>query len=133
MGLIGYWGQERFEVSSSSVLTFDGFQLSTAARFESFNRIGQKPLTEYIAPGLDTISFSIKIDVMLGVNPRQVLDHWTQLAAAGNPDVLVVGNKVVGTDMWIIKTAAQTWEKLDGNGNVLTSTISLTLEEYMNE
>jgi len=133
MGQIGYWGKERFEVSDSKVLTFDGFTVTTAPHFESFSRIGKKPLTEYVAPGLDTIGFTIKVDIMLGVTPRQVLDHWTQLSAAGNPNVLVVGNKVVGTDMWVIKTAGQTWEKIAGNGNVLTATITLLFEEYMNE
>ena len=133
MGQIGYWGNERFEVSSSKVLTFDAFQLTTTPLFQSFVRIGQKPLTEYTAPGVDQITLTIAVDVMLGVNPRTVLDHWQQLAAGGNSAILVIGNKLVGTDEWIIKTAVQSWNKLDGNGNVLTSNIAVTWEEYMNE
>ena len=133
MGLIGYFGTNRFEVSDSKILTFDDFQRDTAAQFESINRIGKKPLTEYIAPGLDTISFSIKANAMLGVNPRNVLDSWAQIATEGNPNILAVGNKIIGTDQWVLKSASESWEKIDGKGNVLESTITLGFEEYMSE
>jgi phage protein U len=131
MGQIGYYGKERFEVSKSKVLTLNDFQRSTAARFESFDRIGLKPLTEYKGSGLDIITFAIKVKAALGVNPRVVLDNWTNLASAGKPDVLVIGNKAVGTDQWVVKSTAENWETFDGKGNVLTGTINLTFEEYM--
>ncbi len=131
MGQIGYFGSERFEVSDKKVFTPNNFQRSSSARFESFNRIGLKPLTEYVAPGLATFSFGIQVSAVLGVNPREVLDHWIELAEAGNPDILVIGNKVVGTDQWVLKTAADTWKQVDGRGNILTAEINLSFEEYM--
>lgn len=136
MGLIGYFGQDRFEVSSTSVFTPNSdFQRTTAPRAEKLNRIGLKlkPLTEIIGPDLDTVTFSVKVNATLGVNPRQILDHWAELAAAGTPDVLVIGGKALGTDLWIVKSATEAWEMLDGNGNVLTSTITLTFEEFMSQ
>lgn len=131
MGLIGYFGKNRFEVSDRSALPLENFQRSAAARFETLERIGLKPLTEFIAPGLDTVSFTIKPNVVLGAKPRQTLDHWNQLANAGNPDVLVIGNKVLGTDKWVVKSASEAWENIDGQGRVLNGTINLTFEEYM--
>lgn len=133
IGQIGYFGSERFEVSDKKVFTPNNIQRSSSARFESFNRIGLKPLTEYVAPGLATFTLTIQVSAMLGVNPRTVLDHWIGLVDAGNPDVLVIGNKVVGTDLWVLKTAADTWKQLDGQGNILTAEINLSFEEYMSQ
>lgn len=136
MGLIGYFGQDRFEVSSTSVFTPNNdLQRATAGRFEKFNRIGGKlkPLTEFIGPDLDTVTFSVTVNATLGVNPRKILDHWTQLASAGKSDVLVIGNKALGTDQWIVKSATEAWKTLDGQGNVLESTITLVFEEFMTQ
>jgi phage protein U len=131
VGQIGYYGSKRFSVSDKLINTFNGFQRTTSARFETLDRIGLKPLTEYVGPGLDTVSFTIDVNVMLGVNPRQELDEWKEIAASGDPFALCIGNKLLGTDLWALKTAAETWDKIDGNGNVLTGTIALTFEEYV--
>lgn len=92
-----------------------------------------KPLTEFIAPGLATFSVTIQVNALLGVNPRTTLDHWIALSETGSPDVLVIGNKVVGTDQWVLKTAADAWKSLDGQGDILTAEINLSFEEYMTE
>lgn len=127
MGTIGYFGSNRFETSTP----LTGFQRSTAAKFETFERVGLKPLTEYIAPGLDTASFTLAANATLGINPRVLLDKWKAIAAAGVPDVLVIGGKAMGTDLWVLKSAAENWDTFDGSGNVLTGTIALSFEEYM--
>ena len=133
MGQIGFWGTERFETSDSKVFTLSNIQRSSEGHFESFQRIGAglKPLSEFIAPGLGTFNFNIQIRAELGVNPREVLDHWIELAEAGQINILVIGNKQVGTDQWALKSAQQTWEQLDGQGNVLTAQMSLSFEEYI--
>jgi phage protein U len=133
IGLIGYFGRERFVVSTDSIYTINGFQISSSPRFASLERIGRKPLTERIAPGLDQVSFSITVDASLGVNPRQILDRWRQLAAAGEPAMLVIGNKGLGTDMWVITSVQESWTQIDGHGRVLQGTINLSFEEYMSQ
>lgn len=131
MGQIGYFGSERFEVSDKKILTFSNFKRTTAGRYETFDRIGQKPLTEMTGPGLATVSFSVDLKASLGVDPRTVLDHWQQLADAGMVDVLVVGNKLVGKNKWLLKSADETWPTLNGNGRVLSATMDLAFEEYV--
>lgn len=133
IGQIGYWGLERFEVSDSKVFTPNNIQRSSSAHFESFQRIGPKlkPLTEFIAPGLATFNFDIKVSAVLGVNPRTVLDRWIAFAEGGEPNVLVIGNKVVGTDQWALKSAQDSWQQLDGQGNILVAVMSLSFEEYI--
>lgn len=133
MGQIGYFGSEKFVVSDKKVLTFSDFQRSTAGRYQTFDRIGKKPLTEMTGPGLESISYSVALDASLGVEPRTVLDHWTTLADTGTVDVIVVGNKLVGKNKWLLKSASETWTTINGKGRVLKATMDLTFEEYVNK
>lgn len=131
LGQIGYWGAERFETSDSKVFAPNNIQRSGSAHFESFKRIGLKPLKEYIAPELGTFSFDIQVRAELGVNPREVLDHWIDLAEGGQPNILVIGNKQIGTDQWTLTSAQENWQQLDGQGKILTAQMSLSFEEYV--
>lgn len=131
MGVIGYFGNNRFEVSSKGVLPLQDFHRSTVPKKETIDRLGMKSLTEYTGPGLDTVTFTIKVNAELGQSPRKTLDKWTQLAAAGTVDVLVIGNKPLGTDLWMLTGADEGWDTLDGSGAVLKAGIDLSFEEYM--
>ena len=131
MGQVGYFGSERFVVSDTKVLTFSNFQRSTAGRYQTFDRIGKKPLTEMTGPGLESVTYSVSLDATLGVEPRVVLDHWTTLAGAGTVDIIVIGNKLVGKNKWLLKSVSESWSTIDGNGRVLKATMDLTFEEYV--
>lgn len=131
MGLIAYFGTERFEVSEKKALPFNSFQRQTGGRTNTFERLLKKPLTNFTGPGLDSLSFSVSLNVSLGVEPRDILDHWADLANAGSVDVLVVGGKLVGPNLWLLKTVNQSWSKIDGSGRVISATMDLTFEEYV--
>ncbi len=134
MGLIGYFGQEMFEVSSNQVYTPNtDIQTTTQPILQTLQRIGLQPLIEAIAAGLDTITFSITVSALLGINPRAKLDFWRALAASMTPDVLVIGNKPVSinNNLWIVTNVQENWITLDAQGNVIYGTISLTFSEYL--
>jgi hypothetical protein len=132
--LIGFFGTEQFEVSSNQVYTPNtDIQTTTAPILQTLNRIGLKPLVEFVSPGCDTLTFSITVSALLGVNPRAKLDFWRALAAIGHPDVLVIGNVPVGTDEWIVTQVQENWVTLDAQGNVIFGQIMLTLTEYMTQ
>lgn len=77
------------------------------------------------------MSFSVQLDARLGLNPRKELDRLTELGRAGKALPLIVGRKGIGTGLWIITDMSQAWETLDNIGNVLTSKVNITLEEYV--
>ena len=131
MGLIGYFGDYRFEVSSRCVIPLLSFKRTTTPKKETLDRIGMKALTEYTGSGLDTVSFTIKLNAELGAAPRNELDNWAQIAASGEPYPLVIGGKALGTDLWMLTSAAESWDTIDGQGRVLTAGIDLSFEEYM--
>lgn len=131
MGVIAYFGSERFEVSNKKALPISGFKRQTAGRYNSFDRIRKKPLTDYTGPGLDQIGFTVALKTSLGVEPRDVLDHWASLADAGTTNILVFGGKVVGSNLWLLKSASETWGEVDGNGRILSAELELAFEEYV--
>jgi hypothetical protein len=49
----------------------------------------------------------------------------------GTVAVLVVGNKLVGKNKWLLKSADETWATIGGNGRVISATMDLTFEEYV--
>lgn len=131
MGLIAYFGNERFEVSEKKALPINNFQRQTAGRYSAFERFGKKPLTDFTGPGLDSVSYSVTLNRALGVEPRDVLDHWADLANSGTVNVLVVGGKLVGDNLWLLKSVNQSWSNIDGRGRILSATMDLTFEEYV--
>lgn len=133
MNLIAYWGKEYFRVSPKMIFTFNNFQRSSAGRYNTFERIGQKPLTEYTGPGLDQVTYTAILNRTFHVIPRDVLDYWNRLCNSGKADVLVVGNKLVGKNLWTLKSVQENWTRIDGQGNVLSASMDLTFEEYVDK
>ena len=54
--MIGYFGDVIFETSDSRILNFSEFKLESASRFATHDVIGKKPKTEFIGPGLNTVT-----------------------------------------------------------------------------
>lgn len=131
MGMIAYFGNERFEVSRKKVLTMQNIKRTTAGRFGSSERIGLKPLTQFEGPGLSTFTYTVPLNSSLGVSPGDILDHWRDLADQGKADILVVGGRLAGKYKWTLKSVDESWDVLDGGGNVLTAAMGLTFEEYV--
>lgn len=129
--LIAYWGHEWFRVTPWFTFTFNDFERDSGGRYNYLERIGMKPLTDYAGPGLDEITFTAILEKSLGLNPRSVVDWWNRLSNAGKADVLVVGNKMVGNNKWTLKSVKEHWNNIDGKGNVISGTMDLSFEEYM--
>lgn len=135
MGEIGYfqnqYGTERFVVSDTKMLPVSNIQRSTAGRFNSFDRIGLKPLTDYTGPGLKTASFTISAKESLGVPARAVVDRWADLADGAAVGVIVIGNRALGHNKWLLKSAEETWTNLGPSGKLLSGDVNLSFEEYV--
>ncbi len=129
--LVAYWGHEWFRVTPWFTFTFNDFERDSGGRYNYLERIGMKPLTDYAGPGLDEITFTAILEKSLGLNPRAVVDWWNRLSNAGKADVLVVGNKMIGKNKWTLKSVKEHWNNIDGKGNVISGTMDLSFEEYM--
>ncbi|KGE20694.1 phage tail protein [Paenibacillus wynnii] len=131
MSKIGSLGTVVFVVSPEAIRTFQDFSRSSASRFAKHDIIGQKPKTQWLGPGLDTITFTMWFDARYGLNPRKELDKLSILERGGKAIPLVLGKKGLGTGLWIITGLGQAWTDIDNAGNVIRATVSVSLEEYV--
>lgn len=113
------------------VRTIDDFNRSASGRWAQHDIMGKKPKKQYIGPGLDTVSFSVRFSASLGLNPRKELDRLINIEREGKALPLVIGRKPVGVGLWVITSLSQDWERLDNMGNVLDAQVNITLEEYV--
>lgn len=129
--MIGALGDVVFVVSDDTIRTFDNFERNTESRWATHDIHLAKPKSEYLGPGLDTISFSMRFDVAYGINPRKEMDALVELARSGKAVPLVIGGKGLGVNLWKIKSLKQRWIHVDNRGNVLVGEVEVELEEYV--
>jgi phage protein U len=131
MGVLGSFGDVVFEVSADKIRTFDEFTRTSADRWEKHDLIGQKPKSEFVGPGLDTITFTMIFDAQHGVNPRAEMDVLLVMSRNGDVADLTIGGKGLGVAQWKITNLVQRWTVLDNAGNLIKSALDITLEEYV--
>ncbi|MEK3784686.1 phage tail protein [Paenibacillus sp. FSL R5-0810] len=113
------------------VRTFRDFQRDSSARWGTNEIHLQKPRSQFMGPGLDTISFTMQFDARLGMNPRKEAEKLLDYQREGKVLLLQIGGKPLGQGKWKITNLTQSWEDIDREGNLLKAGLSVTLEEYV--
>ena len=113
------------------VRTFRDFQRDSSARWGSNDIHMQKPRSQYLGPGLDTISFNMTLDARLGMNPRKEMEKLLGYQRDGKVMLLQIGGKALGQGKWKIMSLTQSWGDIDREGNLLKAELAVTLEEYV--
>ncbi len=119
-----------FETSVNRIRTFDGFSRAGSARWGIHEIIGQKPLLEFIGPGQEEISFSVRLDISLGVNPSEELEKLRKIRDTGTVNLLVVGGKAITTNYWLIESLKEEHKVFDGRGFLMSAIVEINLKEY---
>lgn len=125
---IGTFGPITFEISAEKTRTFDDFKRKTAAKFEQHDIIGLKPKLEFIAPGLDEISFQVILSAYHGLNPLKEANLLREMVTKGEANTLVIGGEVLGS--YIIENINEAWKYIDNQGNVFYIAVDVSLKEY---
>lgn len=115
----------------TKVRTFQDFQRDSSARWGNNDIHLQKPRSQFLGPGLDTITFNMILDASLGMNPRKEMEKLLEYSRSGKVLLLQIGGKALGRGKWKIMNLSQSWERIDGKGNLLKASLSVTLEEYV--
>jgi hypothetical protein len=131
MGVIGSFGDIIFEVSDEKSLSFTGFTRETSSSYENHGLIGQKPRTEYVAPGLDTVSFTVLLNGLFGVKPREEMNRWVECCRSGIADILIIGDSPLGVDRWVVTSVSQSWDTIWNKGELVTGKADVSLQEYV--
>lgn len=128
--MIASLGNIVFEVSDEQVRTFKNMKYSVGARYQKHNRLGGKPILEYISPDIETLSMNIKLSAFLGLDPRKEMKKLNDACRNGELLRFVLGKKQFGSYRWVITKVNNSIERVDNKGNILSIEASLTLELY---
>lgn len=129
--MIGFFGDIVFETNDQRILTFTGFQRDSTGRWATHDVIGRKPASEFLGPGLDTISFTVNLNGQFGVKPRRELERWLRKVRRGDAEILVIGNRPIGVDRWVVKSVSEMWNVVLNRGEILSAQIEVEMEEYV--
>lgn len=129
--MLGSFGDIVFVASEETMRTFNNFSRSTAARWTVHNIHLDYPRAEYIGPGQDTVTFTMRFDIRYGINPKEEMDRLIEYCRWGRSEHLVIGDASPGVNRWYIESVDQSWDYLDGNGNLIVSNVAVTLKEFI--
>lgn len=128
MAKIGNWGSYlKFQTDDSKVLTFDGFSRKASARVSKHNIISGKPVLEYLGPDLQSITFRIELNAMLGVRPRK--EEERLLKRIGYVAPLVIGGRKICSRA-MLTGVGSAYNIVLLKGEVLSISLDVTMTEY---
>lgn len=128
MGMIGCYGSFNFVCSEDQVRTFRDFSLERKNRWAQHDRIGGKPVLEWIGEDLATASLTIKCDVSLGVPPKKWLAKLHRMTSNGWHKKLIIGTEYFG--QFVMEGVSNTYKYFDGHGNCISAEATLSLKEW---
>lgn len=128
---IGTFGDLAFEVSDAKVLTYDDYKRESKSRYAKHDLINQRSVLEWLGTELEEISFKMTFTVSLNVNPAEETEKVRRMCLDGVADYLVLGNAVVGENMWIIESVSEAAIAWDNSGHILVSTVDVKMKEYV--
>lgn len=134
IGAIGSKGLDdviMFEVSGEKILTIDNFVRNNSVRFAKSNVLLRKPVSQYVGPELDRISFNIILKAQFGVNPQAEFNKLIHLQRSGTTVSIITGKSAHGMYRWRISDLGMPWEIMDNKGICISSTVGISFEEYI--
>ncbi len=131
MAEIGTLGEVVFTVSYDLVRTFQDYKRNSSARLQTHEIIGKKPVTEFLGPGLDSISFAIDLSAFKGVNPKEEAEKLRKIMQNGEYVNLVIAGSPVSNNKWVIESINESVSARDGKGNIIRAKVDITIHEYI--
>ena len=130
MAKVGNWGSGiRFQTSDSRILTFMDMKRKASVRTAKHNIIYGKPKLEFLGPDLQTVTFKMELNALLGIRPRKEEEKLIRKMNAGYTAPLVIGGrKILGKAM--ITSLGSSYEHVLRKGEVFSMSIDGTMTEY---
>lgn len=130
MAKIGNWGTAiKFQTNDDKILTFNGFRRVDSVRINKHNIIGQKPKIEISGEELQSITFSIELNAMLGVKPRLIEKKLRLNLHNGTVAPLVIGGKIICSKA-MITSISSSYDTILRKGEILSMSLDITMTEY---
>lgn len=122
-----------FETSDKKILTFEELKRSGEARWKDHDRIGKRPRSQFLGPGLDKFSMTIKLDARHGIKPRATMTAIRKHRNAGTPEYLVIKGSKICTNKLVITKTSETWAEVWNKGELVRAEMEIEFKEYVTE
>ena len=128
---IGAFNELVFEVSTEKVITYDNYKRETKARYARHELINQTSVLEYLGRDLEEITFTMMFTISLGVDPAEETSKLRRMCLDGVADYLILGNTVVGENLWTIESVGESKKAVDHFGKTIVSSVDVKMIEYV--
>lgn len=127
---IGTLGDITFNVSRERVQTFEDFNIESSARIATHENLQNKPIVEFIGPGLDKVSLKMNWSISCKLNPAKEIKGLVEKKEKGEVVSFFLGGKPVGKGKYLIESISRLNRVIDNRGNILSMEITINLIEY---
>ena len=131
--MIGQLGDYEFEVSTESVKTFDGLKFSNSAGYTEHKVLARKGLLEFTGLNASTASLKMTLNERLGVDVLEEIAAFYEYMNDGEALVFMLGDEVMGEDMWVIESLDEEYTEINNKGRVIRADLNIKLKEYVND
>lgn len=130
MATIGNWGSAiKFRTSDQKVLTFTNFKRKMSVKTSKHNMINGKPRIEFHGADLQSITFTIELNAMLGVKPKSQESKLINYMNQGMIAPLVIGGRCICRRSMITGLSAS-YNIVLKKGEILSMNLDVTMTEY---
>lgn len=128
---VGNWGNIiKFKVSEDKVLTFqEGMEKTIPVQLQTHTLCNGKPKLQFIAPGLETVSFTMELNAALCRRPVKYEQSLRRAQKSGRYAPLVIGGRCILNNA-IITQMSVSYDKIVLNGKIAAMKIDVTMSEY---
>lgn len=129
----GCLGDIVFSTSDDYVKGISNAQWGGSAKYATHSRHATHSLTEFVGIEPDNFSFDMYLSAYLGVNPMAELKKLWAYEREGKALPLTLGNHCYGKYRWTITSHKTKIKTFDGDGDLTSVTVSVTLQEYLRD
>ncbi len=127
---IGYMGPVVFVSSSQFLLTPTGLTQEGEARWHDHEILHYKPVSEFLGPGLESVSFEIILSSQHGVSPDSQIKLLREMRDTGVVFPLIIGGKPVSQNYWRLTGLSEDDNYYGPTGNRIWCKLKVQLKEY---
>ena len=131
MGVIGTFGNVVFNVNFFKTNTISDYKRNISIRIAKHDIMNQKPLIEVIGDELEEITLNLAFHKSLGIDPTDELEKLKNICLNHEYNYLIIGNKLISQNPYLITNISETIKSTDKNGNTINSSVDITLNEYI--
>ncbi len=127
---IASFAGKTFQVSNNKLYTLTEFTTGGSLQTEKQDVAGKKPSTYIKGPDLESMSFSIPLNISFGYSVQSEYDSWKAIMTSQKSQNFILGGKPFG-GKWLLTGVSLSDTLIDRKGTLIKGVLQLQFEEYV--